>query len=295
MDESNIGKIDVVIDGVTRKSLLSDDYAHTVTDRFGELGKELENLQNEVNNTLNKAKQVAEELNTQLRKDIDSTIDSLFVQINGCFSAVNRDLININSFINCAPSIFQISKRTEYIDIHYLYKDYLDINKIEKGDWIDLYAADDVIIPINQFRVIPLGISMRLPEMYEAYILPRSSMFKNWGIIMPNSQAVIDNSYNGTNDEWKLCAYCLQPKAEGIYTDESDSKPFRYLAGKKWGNWVLKHFCRRKYEAHRYTLVRKGDRICQFRIQEHMPHVYFDIKDKLNDEDRGGLGSTGTR
>lgn len=232
------------------------------------------------------------EITTGLIDRVDKISSNMSTTIS---SRIDESDTRFEKYIEHAPYVFNISQRTEYIDIHYFYKDYPTIQKIDKGDWIDLYAAEDVIIPINQFRLIPLGISMKLPINYEAYIVPRSSTFKTWGIIQPNHMAVIDQSYSGTNDQWRFSAYCLQAKADGIYTDESDSKLFKYLASKRWGNWVLKHFCHRKYEDHRYTLIHKGDKICQFRIQEHMPTIHFEIKDKLSDEDRGGIGSTGTR
>ena len=39
--------------------------------------------------------------------------------------------------------------------------------------------------------------------------------------------------------------------------------------------------------------IKKGDRICQFRIVENQPHVYFDEVETLGNPDRGGWGSTG--
>ena len=45
----------------------------------------------------------------------------------------------------------------------------------------------------------------------------------------------------------------------------------------------------------RDTEIRRGDRICQFRIAEKMPPVVFEEREALTDPDRGGLGSTGDR
>ncbi len=82
-------------------------------------------------------------------------------------------------------------------------------NKIEKlryiegkSDWIDLRSAEDVTLKKGEFKLIPLGVAMQLPEGYEAHIVPRSSTFKNFGIIQTNHQAVIDFSYRGDNDQW---------------------------------------------------------------------------------------------
>lgn len=93
-------------------------------------------------------------------------------------------------------------------------KYFADIEKIGKlsvGDWIDLRAAEDVDMAAGEFRLIPLGVGMKLPEGYEAHVAPRSSTFKNFGIIQVNSIGVIDNSYCGEQDEWKLPAYALRP------------------------------------------------------------------------------------
>lgn len=71
-----------------------------------------------------------------------------------------------------------------------------------KSDWIDLRAADDVILKQGEFKLIPLGVAIKLPEGYEAHIVPRSSTFKNFGIIQTNHQGVVDSSYCGDNDQW---------------------------------------------------------------------------------------------
>jgi len=71
-----------------------------------------------------------------------------------------------------------------------------------KSDWIDLRAAKDVVLKKGDFALIPLGIAMQLPEGYEAHVVPRSSTFKNFGIIQTNHQGVIDCSYCGDNDQW---------------------------------------------------------------------------------------------
>lgn len=88
-----------------------------------------------------------------------------------------------------------------------------DIEKLEKintGDWIDLRTAEDVYMNKGDFRIISLGISMKLPKGYEAHIVPRSSTFKNFGVIQTNSMGVIDNSYSGTNDVWGFPAYAMR-------------------------------------------------------------------------------------
>lgn len=84
------------------------------------------------------------------------------------------------------------------------------IKMLESGDWIDLRAAEDVFLRKGEFKLIPLGIGMKLPDGYEAHVVPRSSTFKNFGIIQTNHCGVIDNSYSGDNDQWRFPAYALR-------------------------------------------------------------------------------------
>lgn len=123
-----------------------------------------------------------------------------------------------------------------------------------KSDWIDLRAAETVDLKQGDFKYISLGISIELPEGYEAHMAPRSSTFKNFGIIQTNSVGVIDESYCGDNDIWKCPALAM-----------------------------------------RDTRIEKGDRICQFRIMEKMKNVSIVEVEKLGNEDRNGLGSTGIK
>ena len=71
-----------------------------------------------------------------------------------------------------------------------------------KSDWIDLRAAKEVELKQGEFALIPLGVAMELPKGYEAHVVPRSSTFKNFGIIQTNSMGVIDETYCGDNDQW---------------------------------------------------------------------------------------------
>lgn len=79
-----------------------------------------------------------------------------------------------------------------------------------KSDWIDLRAAEDVDLTKGEFRLIPLGVAMELPAGYEAHVVPRSSTFKNFGIIQTNHQGVIDCSYCGDNDQWFMPVYAVR-------------------------------------------------------------------------------------
>lgn len=137
------------------------------------------------------------------------------------------------------------------------------LQKISKGDWIDLYAAKDVIIKEKEMKLVPLGVAMELPEGYEAHVAPRSSTFKTWGVIETNSIGIIDHSYMGDNDQWLFPVYCLEPKhvINGVPC----------------------------------TVIHKGDKIAQFRIIETMPEIEFEEVEFLGNANRGGHGSTGTK
>ena len=76
-----------------------------------------------------------------------------------------------------------------------------------KSDFIDLRAAEDVELKAGEFKLISLGVSMELPKGYESHVVPRSSTFKTWGILQTNSIGIIDESYCGDNDIWKMPVY----------------------------------------------------------------------------------------
>lgn len=130
--------------------------------------------------------------------------------------------------------------------------DIYPLEKTENGDWIDLRVAEDVELSAGEFKIISLGVSIKLPEGYEAHIVPRSSTFKHWGILQTNHMGVIDNSYSGDNDIWMFPAL-----------------------------------------ATRDVIIEKNSRICQFRIQKRMEDVTLTTVDKLDDVNRGGMGSSG--
>ena len=141
----------------------------------------------------------------------------------------------------------------EQIKIKY----FTDIDKLEKiavGDLIDLRAAEDVEMKVFEYKLIPLGVAMKLPTGYKANVYPRSSTYKNYGIILANSVGQIDESYCGDSDQWYFPAIAL-----------------------------------------RDTVIHKNDRICQFEIVKKMPEIEFIKVEKLEDKDRGGIGSTGTK
>lgn len=126
------------------------------------------------------------------------------------------------------------------------------VKPMAAGDWIDLRAAEDVDLHPFEYKLIPLGVAMQLPEGYEALIAPRSSTFSKTGIILANSIGVIDETYCGDNDQWHFPALAIR-------------------------------------ECH----IKKGERICQFRIIKHQPRINLVTVETLNNPDRGGIGSTG--
>lgn len=100
---------------------------------------------------------------------------------------------------------------TEKIKIKYFTDQIERLRYIDgKSDWIDLRAAEEVTMKAGEFKLIPLGIAMELPAGYEAHVVPRSSTFKNFGVIQTNSMGIIDETYCGDNDQWFFAAYALR-------------------------------------------------------------------------------------
>ncbi|MFT4106417.1 MAG: dUTP diphosphatase [Lacrimispora sp.] len=100
---------------------------------------------------------------------------------------------------------------TETIRIKYFTDKIEELCYVEgKSDWIDLRAAEEIEMKAGDFKLIPLGVAMELPKGYEAHVVPRSSTFKNYGIIQTNSMGVIDETYCGDNDQWFFPAYALK-------------------------------------------------------------------------------------
>ena len=97
----------------------------------------------------------------------------------------------------------------EIIKIKYL-KDIQKIERFNVGDWIDLRSAEDISMKAGEYRMIPLGVAMELPEGYEALVAPRSSTFRKYGILLANSVGIIDEAYKGENDEWHFLAYATK-------------------------------------------------------------------------------------
>ena len=111
-----------------------------------------------------------------------------------------------------------------------------------KGEWVDLYTAEDVHLKQFEFKIIPLGVSMELPEGYYAMLVPRSSTFKNFGVFMTNSVGIIENSYCGDNDIWGFPAVALRdtfiPKGTRICQFQlmKQSEPIEFEQVESLGN-----------------------------------------------------------
>ena len=148
--------------------------------------------------------------------------------------------------INKIKSMFQKEILIKY------HAEGFELKQTAVGDWIDLYAAETVELKAGEQKLISLGISMKLPNNYEAWIAPRSSAYKTWAVLQTNTPGIIDNKYCGENDIWKMSVLAFK---DGT--------------------------------------VNKGDRLCQFRIMKRMGKVKFTTVSHMEDEDRGGFGSTG--
>jgi len=123
------------------------------------------------------------------------------------------------------------------VKVHYL-EGSPHLEKTDIGSWIDLYVYADVTLKAGQRKYISLGISMQLPEGYEALMVSRSSTFKRWGLLQTNSIGIIDNSYCGTDDIWmypalatrditipkgtRICQFRIQKEQPEIKFIESD-------------------------------------------------------------------------
>lgn len=121
-----------------------------------------------------------------------------------------------------------------------------------KSDWIDLRVAENVSMKQGEYRLISMGISVEIPKGYEMLIVPRSSAYKNFGILQTNAMGVVDESFCGDNDIIHMPILAM-----------------------------------------RDTEIHINDRIGQFRLMLHQPEVHFIEVDHLDNEDRGGLGTTG--
>lgn len=138
---------------------------------------------------------------------------------------------------------------------------------IDKGDYIDLRAAEDYNLLAGQYKLLRLGVAMELPKGFEAHVIPRSSTFKNFGILLANSEGLIDWSYRGDNDEWRFPALCMY--SAPIHKGDRICQ-FRIQLSQKATFWQKLKW-----------LLSSGIEIEQV--------------EKLNTISRGGIGSSGKR
>ena len=104
----------------------------------------------------------------------------------------------------------------EKIKIKYFSEDIDKLTYIDgKSVWIDLRASETVKLAAGEFKLIPLGVAMELPAGYEAHVVPRSSTFKNYGILQTNSCGIIDGSYCGDLDMWRMPVYATRDTVIG--------------------------------------------------------------------------------
>ena len=145
------------------------------------------------------------------------------------------------------------------IMVKYHNPDLTRITAYDKGDWIDLRSAEEVHMKAGEFRLISLGVSIKIPEMFEMWLAPRSSTFKKYGIIQTNSIGIIDNSYCGNNDVIKMPVYAVR---DTVIPFNERIAQFRFIPRMKY---TIKAF--------------------RFGIK-------FQEVDDLGTEDRGGFGSS---
>ncbi len=97
------------------------------------------------------------------------------------------------------------------IQIKYFSKEIEPLSYIGgKSDWIDLRCAEETVLKQGEMKLIPLGVGMKLPAGYEAHVVPRSSTFKNFGVLQANSFGIVDESYSGDDDQWYFPAYAVR-------------------------------------------------------------------------------------
>lgn len=136
------------------------------------------------------------------------------------------------------------------------FNDVTRLERISKGNWVDVRSAskEDIVLKAGEFKLIPLGFALELQQGKEGRLLPRSSTFKNFGIIQTNSEGIVDDTYIGDNDQWYFPAYAL-----------------------------------------RDTVIKFNDRIGQMTVVDKTPEFELEEVNFFGNNDRGGIGSTGTK
>lgn len=80
------------------------------------------------------------------------------------------------------------------------------LEQTKRGNWIDTYVYEDITMKKGDFKYIPLGFACQLPDGYEAYIEPRSSTYKRWGLQMANEMGIVDTLFCSNTDQWMFPA-----------------------------------------------------------------------------------------
>lgn len=149
---------------------------------------------------------------------------------------------------------------------------------IKKGDWIDLRSSETVAFEAPHAsslkerarkvsfdsKLIRLGVAMELPKGFEAQVVVRSSTPK-LNVFQTNAKAIIDNSFRGGEDEWRLWLTAL---ADTIINEGDRICQFRIVLSQKATMWQKLKW-----------LFSSGIKLKEVK--------------ELKSSDRGGIGTTG--
>lgn len=117
----------------------------------------------------------------------------------------------------------------------------------------DLTVREETQVLPFEVKLIPLNLVVKVPKGYGLFLFSRSSVPGKKGLIVANSVGVIDQDYNGEEDELKLSVLNITKKK---------------------------------------VLVEKGERICQGIFLKLAIAKFTEVK-KMSKESRGGFGTTG--
>lgn len=216
-----MGKVDVVItDSPILLSVFYNKDNAVLGKEFNDLVYKVFDFYDSINVFVNRVKPYneagrfqTESESDQLCCDMAKFLDKYGVEclhINGDFAGYDILTNTILQALNKKP-INSCSSDAKVIKVRYLSDKIEPLQYIGgKSDWIDLRAAEEVEMKNGDFKMIPLGVAMQLPTGYEAHMIPRSSTFKNFGIIQANHMGMIDESYCGDNDQWHFPAIAMR-------------------------------------------------------------------------------------
>lgn len=134
-----------------------------------------------------------------------------------------------------------------------------------KGDFIDLATPKEVVLKKGEFKIIPLNVAMKLPKGFIAVIVARSSLYKNYSVMLANNVGIIDNTYCGNEDIWGAPLYAFE---DTVIPADSRICQFEIRPSQFASTWVKLKW-----------LFSSG--------------LQLDYVDSLDDTCRGGFGSTG--